>query len=78
MADLGVKDHQARFVSIEDVGIVLRADMHACKVAAGACLTLKALDDLSPHVLAVEPLGLVLGRASDVGLEVVPVLAGAR
>ena len=76
--DLRVQDDEASFVGVGDVGVRLRADVDAGEVAALAALVLEPSDDLGPDVLLVEALGLVLGRAGDVGLDVVPVLARAR
>ena len=77
MGDLRVQDDEPRLVGVGDVGVGLRADVDAGEVAARAALALEAADDLGPDVLLVEALGLVLGGAGDVGLQVVPVLARA-
>jgi hypothetical protein len=75
VSDLRMQDHQPRFISVEDVAARLRADVDTCEVTVGASLTLKPANDLSPHVLFMEPLGLVFGCAGDIGLEVVPIPA---
>ena len=77
MGNLRVKDDQSRLVGVGDVGVGLRADVDAGEVAPGAGLALQSADDLGPDIFLVQPLGLVLGSPGDVGLQVVPVLAGA-
>ena len=76
--ELGVQDDQARLVDVGDVGRVLGADVDAGEVAARLGLACEPPGDLGLDVLGVQPLGLVLGAAGDVGLQVVPVLARPR
>ena len=70
-----VQHHQPRLVEVGDVRVLLRADSDGGEVPRRASLVGEPADDLGPHVLAVQPLGLVLGATGDVGLQVVPVLA---
>ncbi len=52
---------------------------HTCtpgEITSGLGLTLQATCDLCPHVLFVESFGLVFGGTGDVGVKVIPVLAG--
>src|SRR5688500_1322240 len=73
-----MQDDEPRLVRVGDVSVRIRANMNSREVATGAGLPLQTTDDLRPNVLLVKTLGLVLRGAGDVGLKVIPVLAGAR
>ncbi len=75
VGDLRVENDEARLVGVGEVGVALRADVDAGEITFETALAKEPRDDLLPHVLFVEAFGLIPGRAGDVGLEVVPVLA---
>ena len=73
-----MQDDQPRLLGVGDVRVVLGTHMHPSKPTPHLALIGEPTQDLGPHVLAVQPLGLVLGRARDVRLDVIPILALAR